>query len=276
MGFIYFLIGLAIGYNLIVFGGFQILSTFFTSIPTTARMKKMGYSVDKNIYGRFAFVIILWAVILSIVTIVISLFFNVNIVNGYLIGALVGFVISSGRVFPTAANVSDFLGAYGQFISQNTDEIFQETVKITYCKKCGNQLNKNKKCESCGKQYFSASIFFKRIVAFVCVLSLCFSIYAAYYIYDTEATNRAYKQTFSEYQNPITGESIYDAKSYLDAILAQEELLSIVYTYRGGPSYHYKDCELIKSPGTVINKKTIDQAEEEGYTPCTYCMREFY
>ena len=62
MGFIYFLIGLAIGYNLIVFGGFQILSTFFTSIPTTARMKKMGYSVDKNIYGRFAFVIILWAV----------------------------------------------------------------------------------------------------------------------------------------------------------------------------------------------------------------------
>ncbi|SDB07426.1 hypothetical protein SAMN02910263_00299 [Butyrivibrio sp. INlla16] len=50
-------------------------------------------------------------------------------------------------------NVSDYLNTYGKYITE-AEDIIVENVSITYCKKCGGQIDRTtRKCLSCGKQY---------------------------------------------------------------------------------------------------------------------------
>ena len=94
-----------------------------------------------------------------------------------------------------------------------------------HCSKCGELINpETKKCTGCGKQYLRPQSI---VILLLSIFSVCSSLIALFYYGQCNAyhiTDSKYEEYYGEYYNPITGERITSAQSYLDAIISQEYL----------------------------------------------------
>ena len=97
-----------------------------------------------------------------------------------------------------------------------------DDYKLRYCKHCGGPML-NGKCTKCGKTAFPTKNVIIAILSLICVFLLYSNMILSSEIY---SINSEFETRFKEYSNPVTGEAIVDAKSYLDALDAQMSLES--------------------------------------------------
>ncbi len=190
---------------------------------------------------------------------------------------------------------------------EDEDEI---TVKITYCKKCGGQLDSRGKCISCGKQYLQF-----RHIAVISLVVLAIALIGYTYYMDTKLTAlneelEAYRQD-EQYIidmcegifNPETGEPIESIDDYLAALEAQARMgtAAVGETYDdNSPAesdssstessydivdpeliyignmeskiFHRPDCEYVDQISGMHKKSdSYENFMKRGYKPCEHC-----
>lgn len=154
----------------------------------------------------------------------------------------------------------------------NEDDVV-ENVKIRYCKYCGGQLNKKNQCISCGKQYMNIGRFFLITLILICAALSCSTLYLWNLNKQYKNLDNEFIARFGKYENPITGEKITGAYSYLKALDAHEEIYNNVYAYNHGEYYHMYGCVLIDMNNENVIKLNIEDAIHEGYMPCAKCCK---
>lgn len=163
--------------------------------------------------------------------------------------------------------------------------------KITYCKYCGCEIDKNKKCTGCGKQYFK---FPKLHTVITCLLVfaliiVCISWYGLEEMYyNVVAENTEIKSSYNELKTKYEEkqDELNEIESQRDKFKeSNEHYQSLLSEYREtaqfwnkygaiitetGTKYHTYNCQYISG----ISDKyvmTIWEAEDAGYTPCSKC-----
>lgn len=219
-----------VGFLTEVFITNQLLITVFFSFPFTKRLKKSNYVVDNAIYRRFFTTIIISSLITITVTAVIYYVLNTSF-SGYVIGMVVGILMSLGKIGTNNENKADFLRVYGTYITE-TNEVISEDIKITYCKKCGGQINNTtRKCMSCGKQYIRPNRVIITILSLlVGILLICVLLQRMQlqeYGNKLQIYEKAEESIVKMYEgrvNPETGDTIDSVEEYIEALEAQSRV----------------------------------------------------
>lgn len=182
-----------------------------------------------------------------------------------------------------------------------------------FCKRCGDSLNENKKCISCGKQYFypsryikNAKVHFKKVHIILISLSLLLIISLTFNVFqfvseqnqiqniNTEKNElqTKYDDLESNYSNSqnnikIKNTTIEELNSQIDALKENlswyDEQVAIVYDDNTN-LYHKHPCfEVLLSIAKAEKNGTdystsywvysINAAEQRGYEPCPSCHK---
>ena len=265
ISFIFGLIGVIIalvgwfGYHSLVA---LIVGTVLYLIETIMQLKELNQNA------------ITFEIVIAVVGCLVSGFFGVP----FYVGGMVAINLYS--VVITFIGIPGFIALFAKLFKREDKSDTVETVKITYCKKCGGQLDKHKKCMSCGKQYLRGSIIVNYVVGVIVVALFLFGYKAlseySKLLVEKQQLDADYIALFGEYQNPETGEYINGARSYLDAMIAQSKLQqeeSIEsemevedITYCKGVALHHVEGERIKKIGYDSKKNLlVIQFGEDSY-----------
>ncbi len=143
-------------------------------------------------------------------------------------------------------------------------------MKKKFCKYCGGEIDGNRKCSKCGKQYFTW-----RTSHFIIAIMICASLILGYYCY-----------SYYEMYQDVRGEVAYQTSlarsrgNLIDdlnkQISEQKNMISnyekwVAFRTEAGEKYHKYDCYIITNNDGKIYYDTIYNLERLGYEPCKHC-----
>lgn len=180
--------------------------------------------------------------------------------------------------------------------TNNNTDIRQEKVKKRFCKKCGNKLDENKKCNACGKQYFKIKK--PKFNKFVCtitifiimILSLAgLNVYQYINHYDYIIKADEIRQELNEEIDNLnsTIKSNTQIINYWKGLYNSEKNLNddneTVSVYDNGTNLYHKilcvdawrmckETDIYKKTGSISYQEySKEEAIRLGYTPCPSC-----
>lgn len=146
-----------------------------------------------------------------------------------------------------------------------------------YCKKCGSELDVNKKCTKCGKQYFKFNLRVFLLIFFI-ILLISIICFETYYIYIHQQDIKKLENNFATQTENLEKEKdemLKTLQKYIQYGLDTcDELLfwhdnAVIVSNNATKKYHNYGCEdLMLNSFWIYNTKA---AEEKGYTMCKKC-----
>ena len=151
--------------------------------------------------------------------------------------------------------------------------------KITYCKYCGGELDENKKCKNCGKQYLNIKL--KSLFTYFLIISVLFLIYKDYSLQKERDHYKEYYY-FSNIDYEEMSEQNEELAKELDYYKRENEALfnvlddmEIAFAIDGTKYYHKGTCEKIQNNAVKdIQYNTINNFLLKGYKPCPDCYKK--
>lgn len=285
-------IGTFIGNVIGACGIVQILICLFCGIPCTNKLRKTGVSGQYGkIYKSLLFTILLWTALSTLIIYAIFTFGSWYLVFGLKWGLGISIVFSLGQWGCTEQNVSDYCQTYGKYLDEN----LAPHITKRFCKYCGGELDSNKKCTKCGKQFFHLStpkVRKRRILTIMLVLIAICSIAVAFTYYNNyavvvaslNASKEEYEQLATDYESLVklyhTREDALkmwqeDCKTYQEMHKEQKEIADYwnrygAITTPSGKKYHKYGCQHLVNAKEVY-LWTIWDVKDNGYKPCETC-----
>lgn len=137
----------------------------------------------------------------------------------------------------------------------------ESSKKKRYCKLCGNEIDPvTKKCNGCGKQYFSLK---HRIPVFLLIISLMGNVALGFLAYHNY---RLYDQKYYEWLDEKANNAISESENRSKALFLDSH---VVFTTESGSAYHKYDCYHLEGRDTFYWFR--EDAIAEGYSPCQDC-----
>lgn len=153
-------------------------------------------------------------------------------------------------------------------------------MKKIYCKKCGSELDNNKKCTGCGKKYFKFNLRVFLLALFILLLISIIS-FEAYYIYVHKQDLTIQENNFATQKENLEKENdemLKTLQKYIQYGLdTSDELLfwhehAVIVSNNATKKYHNYGCEdLMLNSFWIYN---VQAAEGEGYTMCKKCYEK--
>ena len=150
--------------------------------------------------------------------------------------------------------------------------------KIVYCKYCGGELDENRKCTKCGKQFFhikSKSVFMSFMI--IVILVLLYKNYSLEKSYEklkeiNYFVNIDYEDMSEQYD--ILSEELDYYKGEAEACFDIFDDMGIVFHLKGEKFYHKASCNKIQNNTTkTVFYDNIDVLERKGYKKCPDCYK---
>lgn len=154
-----------------------------------------------------------------------------------------------------------------------TIESDNSNKKETFCKKCGNLLNDDKKCTSCGKQYFKITINFIIILILSLIIVVLGTLLGFQIKNNLDLENKI--QKVDKEKNTLSAQVTEYKNKYYDILfdrVGKESFMDehvVIVCNDGTKKYHKYGCEdLNLSYFWVYN---TEAAIDEGYKMCKKC-----
>lgn len=142
-------------------------------------------------------------------------------------------------------------------------------AKITYCKYCGGEINQNKKCTKCGKQYFTLRNK-KTLSALLIIAIVCAFYYGAkFYILQQDYVSLKNKYNHLE---TCYFELIDTIELEPDA---SENTPSGYYVISDSSYYHSHDCfNIARALKPIYYYNSEFECISKGYQKCHECLKD--
>lgn len=145
--------------------------------------------------------------------------------------------------------------------------------KIVYCKYCGGELDENRKCTKCGKQFLNIKL--KTCFTYLLLMIVGFLAYKNYYLTqkcnNLEEINYFMKLDYDEVSQQY--EELSNEVEKYSSALKLLETHSAVTVPSDIKHYHTFDCSSVQNE-PVINVGTIIGYIAHGYEPCPLCHKK--